>query len=692
MMTTRWKLHRTGTLDAPARAEVARLIRVERAQEPIPEQAGTVVEFRRGGQLLCGYLERPPGGFYRVMGVDGRSRRLRRDKIVNVSRELVGSWPPSEAMKSLQAIDTAREAARQNVDTETLWLVVTDAASDRCWDLEQLLELHETGQADATRRAGLLRALWQGDFFEREGGSWRPRTQQAVQQLCVAAQKQADQQLRQAELAAWLRRVADGGDTEPRPAGASGAVELLTRAAAHDESSESSALMQAAHLHGPRGAFEVLVRLGHWGPDENLELHRLRVPDEFSPAVRTAAVQAETSTAQHWPGRRRWGGSSYAAVNGERAYRLRRTLWGPRAIDIHMAVPALWVLPGGIIDTDAAERGTTLRLVERQIPLLPPEILQACRLLPAAVRPALTLSIRLDENLHPSHVGLKMSRVRPQARLDDRDAQSNPALQRLAELAGALRQRRRVAGAWERLQPAPWIVLQDGQVRPAVETAAELIDGELQLLAAEALGWWCQEHALASIYMTREAGAAATSGSAAGPAAAGDALALRTFVSESHAAHATLGTDPGQHAGLGLRNPVAGSQPTRCYVDLIMQRQILAQVGAGPATLSTGELQRTVMETHAAREAAWRVESDSQRYWSLKWVEQLPPEQGVSCVVVEPRGPGYLALLDGGPAGTFAPATGGERVDVVPGQRLRLRVEQVSARRNVLRLADPRPE
>jgi exoribonuclease-2 len=301
--------------------------------------------------------------------------------------------------------------------------------------------------------------------------------------------------------------------------------------------------------------------------------------------------------------------------------------------------------------------------------------------------------VRLDDHLYPCHVALKMSRIRPQARLDDPDARGAPALQQLADLALALRQRRRAAGAWEGLRPSPWITLQDGQVRPTTETTAELIDIELELLAAEALGCYCREQGVATVYTTRGAGVDTTTpDSAPYRTEPADAAASRAFVLERRAAHATLDLKPAEHAGLGLRVAAAGTDPMHRYVDLVMQRQLLALAGAGPAQLPLAALERTVLETHAAREAARRVESDSQRYWSLKWVEQLPADEGVSCVVVEPRGSGYLALLDGGPAGTFAPASRGERVDVLPGQRLRLRVEQVSARRNILRLADPRPE
>ena len=324
--------------------------------------------------------------------------------------------------------------------------------------------------------------------------------------------------------------------------------------------------------------------------------------------------------------------------------------------------------------------------------MLPTAVLQACRLLPAAARPALTLSMRLSDELQPQHVALKLSRLRPQARLDEPALHATSGWRQLADLARALRQQRRRTGAWEGLRPTPWLTRHEDQVQQATESTAELIDAELRLLAAAALGCYCQDHSIAALYVTRAAGTAQDLDTDVCWPATTDAEGLRAFLLERQAAPTALTTEPGINVGLGLPLVAAGTQPMRRYVDLVMQRQLLAAAGAGGALLSPEALRIAVLDTHAAREAAHQVESASQRYWSLKWVEQLPPDDGVSCVVVEPRGPGYLALLAGGPAGAFAPATGGERVHVAPGQRLRLRVEQVSARRNILRLADPRPQ
>ena len=69
----------------------------------------------------------------------------------------------------------------------------------------------------------------------------------------------------------------------------------------------------------------------------------------------------------------------------------------------------------------------------------------------------------------------------------------------------------------------------------------------------------------------------------------------------------TLGSKPAPHPGLGLSLCAAGVEPMRRYVDLVMQRQLLAMLEAG--TLPPATLERAVLETHAAREATQRVEA-----------------------------------------------------------------------------------
>ena len=690
----RWPRHLTNSLDDASRREVARLVQAERGAKPALERAGAVLEFRRGGQLQCGYLARDPQNRrgYDVVGVDGRRLHLRRDKVVDVSPEYVSMHTPETALSDLRRIDRRREEARGAVDLTALWQVALEAGPEGGeWRLDDLVELHDPRDPTASLRAGLLRALWRGHRFERHGARWRPRSPAAVERIEASSAREEVEEGRQAELASWVRRVADGHPSSPRPAGADSAVNLLEAAALGEASAEAARLMKAAHLHGSAAAFDVLVRLGHWSADENLELHRLGLPVDFSEAAVKAAVKAArgldpSAVLAGWAGRRRWGAGLCVTRCGQRAYRLRRSLLGHTVVDIHVAVPALWVEDGGAIDQEAAARGLSVRLLEREIPMLPPELTDACRLTADEARPVLILSVRLDRELAPRKVRLSVGRARPRAAL--KAGEGSAPVRRLAALAEGRRQRRRRAGAWQQLHPADRIAVREGRAAPAAEGVADRIDSELRLLAAEAIAHLCRDAAPA-IHAAREAPPAESG--IPGAADSTSAEVLRTHLLEGGAPRERLGTPPAPHAGLGLPACAPGASPLSSYVDLAMQRQLLWIAGRRSDPLTAEDLERILLETREAREAAERVRRGSRRYWTLKWLEGFGDEARLECVVAEPRGPGHLVLLPEGPVACHVPAPRGQRLQAAPGQRLRVRVEQASARRDLLRLADPEP-
>lgn len=664
----RFHLTLTGQLDAEARNEVARLIGQERANEPIEERAGMVVEFRRAGSLQCGYLEQTPRGRnYRVIGVDGGLHRLRADKIVDRSRDHIAPHPANAGIKRLRALDALRDEARRDVDLDTLWRVVAEADPGRAWSLDELLELHNPEQTDATHRAGLLRALWSADRFERDGWKWRPRSEETVAEREAARLRQSAEQQLLEQQATWVRRIADGGAVDPVPAQHEQVIERLQVAAVGESTGESAELMQAAHLHGAPAALGVLIQLGRWSEHENLELHRLGVPDRFPDNLQGLDIECDD-----WRGSRRWGTQTWVEPGGERAYRARRRWLGGWTIDVHIAVPALALSPE--IETEAARRGRTVRLVERDIPLLPPAVAQAVALNAQSAQPAVTLTIRLSTDLRIRDVACKASRMRPRGSL------SAAPGQQLAALAAAWRDHRMANGAWDARPPhLAW----DGSAAQAEPLpAGQVIDDELQTLAAEALGHWLTKRQLPALYRTREA-------PALGPLTEAPSC-LRGFLLEGRTAAEQLAVDAAPHAGLALHHVAAGVRPLHDHADLIVQRQILAHL-IGADLLATEDLERAVLDTRSAREAAYRVEAASRRYWGLQWLDSLGAHATVPATVVEPRGSGYLVLLDDVPVAGHAQSSNGERIELTQGQAVNVQIGHVSARQDELRLIDPVP-
>ena len=229
---------------------------------------------------------RHPGRRLLVIDVRGRERWLRRDKILDLSTSKVPTLSRQEALSHLRRIDEQRHARSLAVELQPLWEVTAEEGERRVWSLDELAELLFRSPRPDDRPV-LLRALWEGRFFARHANGWSPLSREALARTGELESQKRQEEKELAEVAAWVRRVADGAAPDPRPANAEEAVRLLREAAVFGSGSrrrsQSAVLMERAHLHGPGAAFDVLVQLGFWDKDENLELHRCGVPLEFSP-------------------------------------------------------------------------------------------------------------------------------------------------------------------------------------------------------------------------------------------------------------------------------------------------------------------------------------------------------------------------------------------------------------------------
>ena len=324
-------------------------------------------------------------------------------------------------------------------------------------------------------------------------------------------------------------------------------------------------------------------------------------------------------------------------------------------------MPALWVEDGGAIDQEAAARGLSVRLLEREIPMLPPELTDACRLTADEARPVLILSVRPGPRAGAAGgCACPWGRARPRAALEA--GEGSAPVRRLAALAEGRRQRRRRAGAWQQLHPADRIAVREGRAAPAAEGVEDRIDSELRLLAAEAIARLCRDAAPA-IHAAREAPPAESG--IPGATDSTSAEVLRTHLLEGGAPRERLGTPPAPHAGLGLPACAPGASPLSSYVDLAMQRQLLWIAGRRPDPLTAEDLERILLETREAREAAERVRRGSRRYWDAQVARGLrgrgaPGVRGRR--TARPRAPGTAARGSGGvpcPGPPGAAAAGG---------------------------------
>ena len=425
--------------DPHVRQALAQALLSRRPPEP-PDQVGRLVEFVRGRECRMGVV-RKQGGRHGTLGVfdlEGKERTVEVGRILDFSRRQLPLGDGAQLRLTLRRIDRSRARRLAGLDLHTLWEVVV-GDGEEWWDLEILVDLYFAEAPADDERAALVRALAGGSYFEMRQGRFKPHPQAVVERKRAVESARQRSEAELVQQAAWLRGLADGKEG-PAPSTAERAIALLEEAALGQEdrplSPAATQLMRRAHLHGPLAALEILVRLGRWGADENLDLRRAGLASVFAPGLVCQATDAR------WPkaaarSRRWWGRQSLGwSEEGEACqtvFSMRRGLRGYR-LGIHCAIPGL-LAGDGDLTTEALSRGVALELPDRRLGLLPPELEEQVLFRVGQRRPALTLVVQLDRALAVRSYAFRLSRVRLIAAAGAQDTGRAAAAGRLAVAA-----------------------------------------------------------------------------------------------------------------------------------------------------------------------------------------------------------------------------------------------------------------
>jgi len=399
------------------RQAVAAAFRRKRPAEPV-NRVGCIVEFVQGRECCCAVVWKQfaRSNSFRIYDLDGKDRRLGPGRILDFSHQKLPIHNDTQLRMALRRIDRRRNAVQATLDLQTLWEVVAGNGRE-WWDLAALIDLYFAATPDDDERTALVRALAHGDYFEMQDRQFKPLDDEAVERKNAArnARQQAAEEL--AEQAAWLKAVLEG-EQGPRPATAEQAIALLEEAALSEDgkhiSAEAGRLMRQVHLHGRLAAFDLLVRLGYWHADENLDLRRFGITPDFDPVLVEQAKQVGWAKAAQ-KARRWWGrqvvGWSEDGEGCQRAFSLRRDLGGYR-LGIHCAVPGLLIDTCEPLLAEAGSRGTALHLPDGRIGMLPLALEERALFKVGERQPALSLVVRVDKAWAVRSFKFRLSRVR----------------------------------------------------------------------------------------------------------------------------------------------------------------------------------------------------------------------------------------------------------------------------------------
>ena len=285
---------------------------------------------------------------------------------------------------------------------------------------------------------------------------------------------------------------------------------------------------------------------------------------------------------------------------------------GSVRVGIHIAAPALGILPGSELDRLAANRLSTVYMPGDKITMLPEGLVDRYTLAENRDCPALSLYVEVGPDYAIGDLSTQADVIRIAANLRhetleplfNEDTLRNPAapdyafrkeLEWLWGFACHLEAARGKADGVQRLDYNFKVVDDRVQILPRVRgNPIDKLVSELMILANNRWGKLLAEHDYAGMYRAQTQG------------------------------KVRMTLKPAPHEGLGLDCYAWSTSPLRRYVDLINQRQILAaSVGDKPVYAGNDPMLFAAMrDFELAYDAYNDFQRKMERYWCLRWLIQ----------------------------------------------------------------------
>jgi exoribonuclease II len=589
---------------------------------------GALVEYLDEGRLRPGLVVREQANQIVVVDATGREHPVARDLVMvrhperNISRENLAA--------AIATLEEERTRLNAELDLDLLWEVVREHG--RGFSAEELAELF-FGRRSAAATAVMLEALFNDRlYFVRRHMEFLARSPDQVDRLRMQYEKVRLRSEAGRRTRNLLRGVLEDGMV-PSPDEASELIAQLTRYLDNPftRSRELTAMLEAAvsDISPAEAAYEILERLDAAPPGPRFALIG-GVRTGFSEAV---LAEAHIAT----PPERPTGDDSCAVtIDDEETVEIDDAISceplsdGELRVRIHIALVADYVPKGGAIDTEAAARGATVYLPETTVRMLPDSIsTDAASLTAGQLRHVLTTDVRLASNGDLIDYSIYPEAIRIAQRLsyDEADclicapetsqAQTGSAalLQRLHQAAIKLRGHRRNAGAILIQRREPKIKVIDGDIDLKIidnTSASRQLVAEFMVLSNYVAARMASDRRVPMIYRVQ-------------PGTGGDFAAQRP----------RLSLYPEFHAGVGLDRYVQVSSPIRRYMDLVLQRQLLAALPEhGSTAYQPEELLNVLAAAENADADGKELERRAKRYWILRYLERHALNQPLEATVL----------------------------------------------------------
>lgn len=596
---------------------------------------GSIVAFRDKRSVVLALVLKDEGKSLRIHSEKGKAFPYPRARL---TLDLGGNHDTSGlgVRELLRETREKAEALRQEIDLPLLWETLRES-SEEGLPLEELGELY-FGEVSPLELFALLCSLEEDSaYFRRKQERIVAKDPEVVAETLRQQELAEEKERLRLEAMAWIRSRLKGSE-DPPPDGARDLIDLIKQVAVQAEAapdySKAQEFLKGLGFDQRDGAFELLIQLGIFHPDENLSLHAYDVAQEFSPDALREADEIASRGPYFEEDRLDLTHLATTSIDDaettevDDALSLELLPDGAYKVWIHIADVSAFVPHGSPLAREAMARGTTFYLPDRTIPMFP-EVLSMglCSLKQGEERAALSVAVTLEEDGSIREVEHRATTILVdeawtyEEAAEEIEDEEEGLLLDLHAISTRLRERREEDGAQSYCRQELRIkVDDDGQVqikKIVGDSPGQVLVSELMILANRVTGKALAEAGLPALYKRQEAPDGSNP----------------NFIPKS-----SMGLEPGDHYGLGISFYCQMTSPIRRYPDLAMHRQISAMIGRPVEPLGEDQLLEILALSQERDQASIQVQKEGKKYFLLKYLQNLSMREQVAQINHVKRG------------------------------------------------------
>lgn len=502
----------------------------------------------------------------------------------------------------------------------------------------------------ATRKALILDKV----FFQRDETGFIPRKQEQVELLKEEEKKRAKRFESYKELQRFLReKYKDKSIAVPQKL--EFLIEQIKDLAASTTFSNEEDFLQAEELlHFIEGghpentvdgkiwerAFHILYKAGILKKDTNLSLIRHKPKINFNETLEKAALNlletwdyknlSDITRRQDFTNLESFTIDDSSTKDMDDALSLQETATGYR-LYVHISDVASIISKDSALDQEAMLRATSIYCPDITIQMFPEAICHNLSSLVAnQIRPAITIIFDVDKSFAITSATVEPSIISVSRKYsyEEVDQFINDTVEpfiTLKNIASTHEQKRHDDGAVPVIKrDAQPVVLANNEiiiVEVDENSPARALVGEMMVLANIVIANFLNSNNIPALYRSQEKPEPQTTDFALIPEGPARSYAERGKLKKS-----SVGTTPGYHATLGTNAYVQSTSPIRRYLDLVLQRQILAFFNRLPLPYSESDLRNLSFSIEESLQKAAAVSKESKRFWLLRYLEKYYAE------------------------------------------------------------------